>query len=138
MTTASISWIGRALAAALLVGALLLSGCAALPREVPRPVTTAWAQPLETPLGRAYAEQWRSGEGYSGFRLLSSGLEALGARAGLAEAAVRTLDLQYYLIQHDATSQLLLYRVMPAALRCAACVCACWWTTCMRPGAIST
>lgn len=117
MKSASTSWIGRALAAALAVAVLLLGACAALPRDVPRPLTTAWAHPLETPLGRAYAEQWRSGDGYSGFRLLSSGMEALGARAGLADSAVRTLDLQYYLVRHDATSQLLLYRVMRAALR---------------------
>lgn len=110
--------MGRAFAVVLAIAVLLLLGaCAALPRDVPRPVTTAWTHPLETPLGRAYAEQWRSGAGHSGFRLLSSGMEALGARAGLAEAAVRTLDLQYYLVRHDATSQLLLYRVMRAALR---------------------
>lgn len=117
MNRASPPWISRAFSAALVFAALLLGGCAALPREVPRPVTAAWAHPLETPLGRAYADQWRAGDDHSGFRLLSSGLEALGARAGLAEAAVHTLDLQYYLVRHDATSQLLLHRVMRAALR---------------------
>lgn len=102
---------------ALALAALALGGCAALPREVARPLTSAWDRPLETPLGRAYAGQWQAGNDHSGFRLLSSGIEALGARAALAESAVHTLDLQYYLVRHDATSQLLLHRVMLAALR---------------------
>jgi putative cardiolipin synthase len=38
-------------------------------------------------------------------------------RAGLAETAQRTLDLQYYTLHQDATTQLLIYRVLRAADR---------------------
>lgn len=97
--------------------AAVLAACAPMRLDVPRTESHAWGQPQQTDLGRAYAAQLEGHAGQSGFYLLSSGVDALGARAGLADAASRTIDLQYYLVQHDATSQLLLHRVMRAALR---------------------
>jgi cardiolipin synthase C len=46
-----------------------------------------------------------------------SGIEAFSIRAALAESAQRTLDLQYYILSEDTTTQLLLYRVLRAAQR---------------------
>jgi putative cardiolipin synthase len=55
--------------------------------------------------------------GQSGFYLLVSGQDAFVARAALAEASERTLDLQYYIIGEDASATLLLYRALRAAQR---------------------
>lgn len=55
--------------------------------------------------------------GQSTFHLLVSGPEAFAVRASLAEAAQRTLDLQYYIVGHDSTATLLLDGVLRAARR---------------------
>ena len=97
--------------------AATLTGCAGLRRDVPRPPSEAWLHPEETALGRALGNQIAEHDGQSGFYLLGTGLEALSMRAGLAENTQRTLDLQYYTLQEDVTTQLLLYRVLRAAKR---------------------
>lgn len=103
------------------LGALLLAasliGCSSLRHDVPRLPSEAWPHPEETPLGRAIDAQLAGHDGQSGFHLLDSGLDALSMRAGLAEDARRTLDLQYYTLHDDITTQLLLYRVLRAADR---------------------
>jgi putative cardiolipin synthase len=103
------------LAALFLVTAL--TGCAGPRYDVPRLRSEAWPQPEETALGRALGEQLAGHEGESGFYLLDTGMEALSIRAGLAENAQHSLDLQYYIVRDDATAQLLLYRVLRAARR---------------------
>jgi len=94
---------------------VLLGGCALLPMEAPRPASYAIDRPEQTFLGRAFADQLPAGE--SGFRLLVSGEEAFAARAALAEAAQRSLDLQYYVVARDTTATMLLYRALRAAQR---------------------
>ena len=90
--------------AALLVA--VLGGCAELPKNVQRPVSTA----LETTAGTALATQVQerraaaSGRFESGFLLLSGPQAAYGSRLALVEAAQKTLDLQYYAIHADATT----------------------------------
>ena len=97
--------------------ALALSACSATRLDVPHPVSSAWATPAATPLGQAYAAQLSGHEGRSGLHALPSGMDALGTRAALAEAAQRTLDLQYYIVRSDTTTQLLMARVLRAAQR---------------------
>lgn len=58
----------------------------------------ALERPGETFLGRAQAARLAATPGQSGFHLLVSGQEAFLARAAMAEAAERTLDLQYYIV----------------------------------------
>lgn len=53
----------------------------------------------------------------SAARPLVTGPEAFDARAALASAAQRTLDLQYYIVRDDTTSRQLLHRVLQAAQR---------------------
>src|SRR5206468_2273104 len=55
--------------------------------------------------------------GRSGFRLLSTGLDAFVARAVLIELADRTLDLQYYIFHPDETGSLIIDRLIAAADR---------------------
>jgi putative cardiolipin synthase len=104
----------------LLVGlalALAVAGCATLDLSVPRVVSHAWPEPEATTLGRTLADPSAAAEGRSGFYLIASGMEAFALRAALAEAAQRTLDLQYYAVHDDATGQLLLNRLLAAAKR---------------------
>lgn len=54
---------------------------------------------------------------HSGFRLLNGPDDAYGSRLALAEAAEKTLDLQYYAIHADASTARLLRAVVKAARR---------------------
>jgi putative cardiolipin synthase len=94
-----------------------LTGCTGVQRDVARLPSSAWPHPEGTALGIRFQEQLREQKGLSGFHLLVSGLEALGARASLAENAERTLDLQYFILHQDTTTKLLLQRLLRAANR---------------------
>lgn len=113
--------VGRLCASLLgLVAAVLvagLGGCATPRHDVPRPRSQAWPQPQDTELGQALAAQLAGQPGASGVRALASGLEALALRAATAGLAQRTLDLQYYILRADASTELLMARVWQAAQR---------------------
>lgn len=106
--------VGALLAAAAFA---LAAGCTSPRYDVARPASHALERPEETTLGRTQAAQLAASPGQSGFHLLVSGQEAFLARAAMAEAAERTLDLQYYIVGEDATATLLLYRALRAAQR---------------------
>ena len=97
--------------------AVLAVGCSSARYDVPRPDSHAIDRPEETFLGRTLAPHLAVTPSSSGFHLLVSGQEAFLARAALAEATERTLDLQYYIVGEDATATLLLYRALRAAQR---------------------
>lgn len=104
---------------ALVVVAMALAGCAGLPKDVDRPVSAAWSAPGDTPLGQLVAAR-RVAEGArhaSGFALLSGPQAAYSSRLALVDAAQKTLDLQYYAIHADASSERLLLSVVAAAQR---------------------
>jgi putative cardiolipin synthase len=102
---------------AKVIAAVLVAGCAAAVRlDVPRVPSQAFDQPMSTALGRAYAPLLTA-QGMSAFRLLVSGPEAFAARGALAESAQRSLDLQYYIVAHDASATALLEAAMRAARR---------------------
>jgi len=103
--------------ACTMVVVLLINGCATARHDVPRPRSEAWPAPAQTALGRAAQSPLAGASGSSAFHVVHSGLEALGLRAGLADAAQHTLDLQYYTMHEDATTQLLIHRVLVAARR---------------------
>lgn len=90
----------RSATAWLLLAAALLGGCAALPRDVSRPVSHALVPRPENPLARIAAASMPDGAA-SGFRLLPLGTAAFDARIALAEHAKTSLDVQYYLIQKE-------------------------------------
>ena len=105
---------------ALLLLLLLLaaiSGCASVRLDVPRVPSHAITDGERTALGRAFAQQAAQHPGLSGFQIMATGHAAFVARTGLADAAERTLDLQYYSVSDDLTSDLLLLRVVAAAER---------------------
>ena len=106
-------------AAWALAAAVTVTGCAGLPKDVERPVSTALPSPAGTALGQL-VEQRRTAAGgrhASGFLLLNGPQAAYGSRLALVESAQKTLDLQYYAIHADASSERLLLGVVAAARR---------------------
>jgi cardiolipin synthase C len=104
---------------AWLIGVLLgIAGCAGLPQHVRKIPSEALQSPQSTALGRI-VEQSEDGSArtLSGIRLLTSGEGALDSLIALADHAERTLDIQYYIIHHDASAQILLNHVRSAADR---------------------
>lgn len=102
-----------------MLGTLLGAGCASLPTDVPRPVSNALATPEATPLGQLVQSRRATAQARhdSGFRLLDTENLAFGARLALIDAARQTLDLQYYAIHADGSTELLLQRLRDAAGR---------------------
>lgn len=93
----------------------LMTGCAGLPSLQDRPRSTADLDTSATRLGRAHAAGSLAHPGKSGVHALADGRNAFAARVLLAQAAERTLDVQYYIWHKDMTGTLLF-----AALRAAA------------------
>jgi putative cardiolipin synthase len=105
-----------------LVGVALLSllaGCASLPpgSDYPKTTSIALTRPEETRMGQQLAAAKAGHAGLSGFKLLPVGIDSFLLRMELAEAAGRTLDVQYFLIQSDDTGQLLIEALLKAADR---------------------
>ena len=95
------------------------AGCASLPGNIARPVSTAYSTPNDTALGRL-TQQRRTQAAVrsdSGFRLLESVDLAFTSRLALIESAQKTLDLQYYAVHADSTTEQLLERLRAAAGR---------------------
>ena len=99
--------------------ALWLTGCASLPSGVDRPVSVALVNPAGTLLGtlvqtRAAKAGTRND---SGFALVGDAELAFSSRMTLIKAAQKTLDIQYYAIFQDDTTERLLTAVREAAAR---------------------
>ena len=97
----------------------LFAGCAQLPKDVARPVSTALVASEGTGLA-ALVQQRREAEGArypSGFLLLGGPPAAYGSRLALIDGAQKTLDLQYYAIHADASTGRLLRGLRDAAAR---------------------
>ena len=101
----------------LVVG--LTTGCASLPANANRVASTAFSAPETTPLGElVQARRMQAGtRSESGFALIDTVDVALTSRLALIEGARRSLDLQYYAIHADASSEVLLERLRDAARR---------------------
>jgi cardiolipin synthase C len=98
---------------------LILAGCATLPpgSEYPKITTVALAHPEETILGAQFASLARNHDGYSGYRIITLGVDGFLTRAQMIGAAERTLDLQYYIFRGDQTGRLLTEALLRAADR---------------------
>jgi putative cardiolipin synthase len=95
----------------------LMTGCAGLPSLQDRPRSTADLDTGATRLGRALSAGNVAHPGKSGVYALSDGRNAFAARVLLAQAAERTLDVQYYIWNNDMTGTLLLAALREAADR---------------------
>jgi putative cardiolipin synthase len=101
----------------LLIFFLLLSGCASLPDNSKRSESFAITDTLNTTLGKNLQVSRNSGETRDGFIMLGEGLDAFVARAALAEAAEKSLDVQYYLYHNDLVGGLFTAILLRAADR---------------------
>jgi len=110
------SRIGRCFAGIFL--SVLVAACATVPGgNYPKHASSAIAHPENTPLGDKLKSLAGDHPGTSGFELLPLGHDSLRARLELADAAQRTLDLQYFIIQNDTTGKLVMEAVLRAAER---------------------
>ena len=96
---------------------LLFSGCASLPTHIERSESHALSGTQATRLGQIAQPMLKAHPGMSGFLPLRNGVDALLARMALAEAAERSLDVQYYIWHDDLTGRLFANALLRAADR---------------------
>ncbi|NDP65038.1 phospholipase D family protein [Polaromonas sp.] len=96
-----------------------MTGCASLPSQVNRPVSTALANSMQTRLGQlVQARAVRAGtRNDSGFALVGNAELAFTSRMTLIKAAQKTLDIQYYAIFADDTTERMFEALREAAGR---------------------
>jgi putative cardiolipin synthase len=95
----------------------MLVGCATLPPQGDRVASTAVSGTADTRVGRAIAPQLAAHPGISGIHPLVKPRDAFVARAVLAAAADKSLDVQYYIWHGDEVGLLLFEALWNAADR---------------------
>ena len=98
----------------LIAAVVLVSACAQLPTDYQRDESFMLADTQSTRLGQT-TPALQPGE--SGMRPLPNGVDALVTRIVLAEAAERSLDVQYYIWHDDLTGRLFANALLRAADR---------------------
>ena len=107
-----------AVCANVITAVLALAGCASLPENVQRSVSTTRTDVSDTRLAAiAAASAPEGGHGLSGLRLLPEGDQAFDARIALTRRAEKSLDLQYYQLAVDQSGLTLLRELRDAAAR---------------------
>jgi len=100
----------------LLIGVWTTS-CATLPEDYPRRTSTAIQDYLDTSVGRLIEETAVQHPDESGFAIIRHGREAFTARIAVADLAEKSLDVQYYIWEQDATGRIFAERLIQAADR---------------------
>lgn len=93
-----------------------VGACGSLPPARERPAVNAAAVDPTTTLAKIAAASTPPGE-HSGFRLMPLGVYSLDARVQLAQRAQRSLVVQYYQFENDATGRLLMRALREAGAR---------------------
>jgi putative cardiolipin synthase len=101
----------------LLFAVLSFKGCASLPTDYPKQPSTAFDQPQITTMGRFFGKAAAAHPGESGFAIIRHGRQAFTARIMLADLAEKSLDVQYYIWEGDATGRILVDQLVRAADR---------------------
>ena len=109
----------RSPAAAFALSLLLAwaGSCASIDVDAPRTPSLALADTDDTRLGREIQALPQVQAGQSGFDLIRDGIDALAVRLMMAERADLSLDVQYYLVHDDLTSQVIFRELLRAADR---------------------
>jgi putative cardiolipin synthase len=105
---------GHALLAAAV---LLIVSCATVPTGYPRTESTAFQLHETTRLGKEFADLAAQHPGESGLAIIRHGRPAFTFRVLLADLAEKTLDVQYFLWDSDATGRILGDHLIRAADR---------------------
>jgi putative cardiolipin synthase len=95
----------------------VIGRCSPLPSLKGRSTSTALFDTNDTRLGQSVSPLVEAHPGLSGIYPLANSRDAFAARARLAEAAERTLDVQYYIWEKDMTGTLLFEALHAAADR---------------------
>jgi len=103
--------------ACLIAGLFVLSACASVDFDYPKPESVALTDTADTRLGKQLEGRSEQHPGESGFFPMSDGIDALASRLLLAERADRSLDAQYYLIKDDIVSHAFISSLLRAADR---------------------
>ncbi len=101
----------------VMLGLLLMGGCASLPTDFERHESHAYLDTDDTRFGKAIQAEKPAHPDQSGFLLLGNGLDAFVARALLAQGAERSIDTQYYMIHKDTVGWLFIDQLYKAADR---------------------
>ncbi|WP_341676937.1 phospholipase D family protein [Niveibacterium sp. SC-1] len=101
----------------VLCAACGLAACTTALPDAPRTETHAFEDVSGTELAQRIGRVLPPHLAASGFHLLYSGADALAARYAAAEIAERSLDLQYYMLREDASTNVLMERVWHASQR---------------------
>jgi putative cardiolipin synthase len=107
-------FVQRAIALAAI---LSLAACGGLPKGGERTASTALKNNGGTALAAAVRPRVAEHPGQSGLHALPDGREAFAARLALADAAQRSLDVQYYIWKKDLAGKVLLEHLFRAADR---------------------
>lgn len=94
-----------------------ISGCVPLPSLESRTVSAAFTDTHATRLGMAIVPRAAAHANKSGIYALTDARDAFAARILLAQAAERSLDVQYYIWQQDMSGTLLFKALHDAAKR---------------------
>jgi len=105
------------LPALLCACAALTAACGTLPSLQDRPPSTVLANTADTRLGRVVGPMAAAHPGTSGIYPLRDARDAFAARVQLAQAAERSLDVQYYIWHKDMTGTVLFDALRAAADR---------------------
>ena len=108
-----------AVVASVLLVAVQLLGCAALPpgAKYEKQSSTAYAHPEDTRIARALAASAATHAGSSAFRMISRGTDGFALRMQLIDGAEHALDLQYFIFHQDHTGQIITEALLRAADR---------------------
>lgn len=101
----------------LALASLLIVGCTTVPKDISRPPTVAFQDHESTALGQRIAKDAAERPGQSGYSLMRYGHQAFTARIALADLAQKSIDVQYYIWEPDATGRVLAERLARAAER---------------------
>jgi len=101
----------------LLTLCLFIGACATLRTDIPRSPSQALPASFDTPAGRYLHTELDAHPGQSGFRLVTTGPNALLSRVVLTDQAAHSIDLQYYIFENDATGKLVAQHLLAAADR---------------------
>ncbi len=96
---------------------MLISGCTSLPQRDAQLDTFSIPLSTDSWLKNQIEPHTSRDDSHSGFQLLSDGLEAFAARAGLISTAEHTIDVQYYFIRYDLAGSAFMGLLLEAADR---------------------